>query len=491
MRKLVLLVAALTAAVLSSIGMATTTVSASTTTQADVPRLHREGRFLVDQYDRVVIVHGVNLVWKRAPYAPPDTPAGFTSEDAAWLAKYGFNGARLGVMWSGVTPRQPGIADPTYFQRVDRVTSLLASRKIWTLFDMHQDQWHEEYGGEGVPDFAAKRPLPYALAPYVKVPFPQGYWTPEVSTIFDDLWANKDDLQTDWAAAWTLIAEHYRNQPYSMGYDLLNEPWAGMEWPSCLTTGCPSTYPQELQPAMTRGLAAVRRADPNGIVWWEPQQFTSGQKLDSYYTAVPGERNLGFSWHNYCPDVFLESQGVPGSNTDNCKDFTADRESHAIAQAGRMDAAALMTEWGATDNVQAIGIDAAGADAGLMGWTYWAYKHWADPTTADESQGLFADDAELSTIKQDKLRQLVRTYPQATAGTPTAFSYDATTGHFSMTYRPNPRISQPTQIFVSPLTSAHGYDVKVAGGTASKSGSLVLVKSASTATVTVTVTPRT
>ena len=71
-----------------------------------------------------------------------------------------------------------------------------------------------------------------------------------------------------------------------------------------------------------------------------------------------------------------------------------------------------------------------------MGWTYWAYKHWDDPTTADDSQGLFTDDADLSTVKMDKLRQLVRTYPQATAGTPTNISYDATTGLFSMTYTP-------------------------------------------------------
>jgi len=39
-----------------------------------------------------------------------------------------------------------------------------------------------------------------------------------------------------------------------------------------------------------------------------------------------------------------------------------------------MNAAALMTEWGATDNVNAIGIDTAGADEALMGWTYWAYN---------------------------------------------------------------------------------------------------------------------
>src|ERR1700754_4774095 len=106
------------------------------------PRLHREGRFLVDQYGRVVIVHGLNIVWKRAPYAPPDTAAGFTAKDAAFFKKYGFNGARLGVLWSGVTPTQPGVADPACFRRLDRVTGLLAKNQVWTLFDMHQDMWH-------------------------------------------------------------------------------------------------------------------------------------------------------------------------------------------------------------------------------------------------------------------------------------------------------------------------------------------------------------
>jgi endoglycosylceramidase len=155
-----------------------------------------------------------------------------------------------------------------------------------------------------------------------------------------------------------------------------------------------------------------------------------------------------------------------------------------------MNAASLMTEWGATDNVKAIGIDAAGADQALMGWTYWAYKHWDDPTTADQSQGLFTDDSDLSTVKMDKLRQLVRTYPQATAGIPTAISYDPATGDFSMTYTPNPAITAPTQIFVSPLTAPKGYDVAVSGGHAQKAGSLVQVRATSRQPVTVSVTPR-
>src|SRR5215210_1663009 len=114
MKKLALLLAAVVALTFAPSGTSNGTATAT----AEAPRLQRQGRFLVDQYGRVVIVHGLNMVWKRAPYAPPDTAAGFTAKDAAWLKKYGFNGARLGMLWAGVTPTKPGVADPSYFKRV-------------------------------------------------------------------------------------------------------------------------------------------------------------------------------------------------------------------------------------------------------------------------------------------------------------------------------------------------------------------------------------
>jgi endoglycosylceramidase len=129
-----------------------------------------------------------------------------------------------------------------------------------------------------------------------------------------------------------------------------------------------------------------------------------------------------------------------------------------------MHAVPLMSEWGATDNVRAIEIDAAVADEHLMGWTHWAYKRWDDPTTADTSQGLFRDDADPSSVKRAKLRMLVRTYAQATAGTPLAMHFDPSTGAFRYRYRPDPSIAAPTRIFVSPLHYPHGYRVRVDGG---------------------------
>ena len=459
---------------------------------ADPPQLRREGRWLVDPQGRVVIVHGLNLVWKHKPYAPPATRAGFLPRDARWFARYGFNAARIGTLWAGLTPDEPGVADPAYVAKWQRVMDLLSRQRIWMLLDAHQDQWHETYGGEGVPEWAAVRPPPYDAAPPVVAPFPTGYWTAEVSTVFDNFWADEHDLLEGWVDAWRVAARQWRDQPHLMGYDLLNEPWMGREWPTCLADGCPDSYRTELQPAMDQARQAIRDLDPDNLVWWEPQQFAGGQELDTFYESVPGERQLGFSWHNYCPDVFFESQGVPGGDVENCVEFSGNRNRHALDQARRMHAVPMMSEWGATDNLRALEIDAEVADQHLMGWTHWAYKYWNDPTTADGDQGLFRDDADLSSVKRKKLRRLVRTYAQATAGTPLLMRFDDHTGDFVFRYRPDPTIDAPTRIFVSPLHYPGGRRIQVEHGrVVRRSPRLLSVDASSQRIVTVRITRRT
>lgn len=418
----------------------------------------------MDRQGRVVILHGFNLVWKLDPYAPPATAEGFTRRDARWLRRHGFNGVRLGTLWAGLTPQKPGRGAPSYRRRWQRVMDLLAEQRIWMQLDMHQDQWHEIYGGEGVPDWALHRPAVLGALPPLNLPFPIGYWTPENSRVFDEFWADEHEGIDDWAAAWQVAARWWRDQPYLMGYDLINEPWMGLEWLSCLTTGCKASYVKELQPAYERVTAAIREVDRDNLVWWEPQQLSAGQLIPTFLEPMAGERQLGYSWHNYCQDVFLESQGLPIGDVENCWEFSRDRNGTALDQAARIHAAPMMSEWGASDNLRAVEIDAAVADEHLMGWTHWAYKQWRDPTTADEAQGMFADDADLTSVKRAKLRRLVRTYARAVAGTPVRMTFDARSGDFVFRYRPDRRIQAPTELFVSPLHYPDGYRVRVRNG---------------------------
>lgn len=458
----------------------------------DPPQLRRDGRWLVDQHGRVVLVHGMNLVWKHAPYVPPDSPEGFTDADAEWLAEHGFNGARIGTLWAGLQPDGPGALDASYVQRWQRVMDDLAERGIWMQLDFHQDQWNEVYDGAGMPDWATHRPASYALLPPVNAPFPLGYWMPEQSTFWDELWRGRHGTLDAWAAAWRLTAEHWRDQPYSMGYDLMNEPWAGLEaMTACLALGCPEHYERELQPAMTQALQAIRAVDPDNVVWFEPQQLSGGRGTSTSFTAVAGEDQLGLSWHNYCPQVFFESMGLPGQDVEQCAAYNESIHGLRAAEAERMRAVGLMSEFAATDNVRAIEIDTAAADRHLAGWMHWAYKGWGDPTTADPAQGLFHDDADLASTKP-KVRALVRSYPQATCGTPRSLSFDPATGAFDYTYVAGQCGGQPTEVFVSPLHYPHGYDVQVDGGAPAGTAAhhRLLVRAAPGAEVRVRITAR-
>jgi hypothetical protein len=84
----------------------------------------------------------------------------------------------------------------------------------------------------------------------------------------------------------------------------------------------------------------------------------------------------------------------------------------------------------------------------------------------------------------------VRTYPQATAGTDLSYDYDPATGRFTMSYTADPSIDAPTRIFVSPLTSPHGFDVAASAGAVSVHGSYVDIRAHAPGEIQVTITPR-
>ena len=162
--------------------------------------------------------------------------------------------------------------------------------------------------------------------------------------------------------------------------------------------------------------------------------------------------------------MFLESQGLPGGDVEKCLAYSRGRHAHALDQSRRMNAAPLMSEWGATDNVRAVRIDAQAADESLMGWTHWAYKRWNDPTTADDAQGLFRDDADLG---YGQARQGAGAGAHLRPGHRRHASDDALRprpGGFDYRYRPNRAITAPTVIFVSPLHYPRGFRVVVDGG---------------------------
>jgi endoglycosylceramidase len=302
--------------------------------------------------------------------------------------------------------------------------------------------------------------------------------------------------------AWKGVAAKWKNQPYHMGYDLLNEPWAGMEYPTCIFlygVGCPSSDSDEIQPFFEHAITGIRTVDANNIVWMEPQLLAGGTGYPTGLGPIEGESQLGYSFHNYCPlnALFQAAQLgliVGTLPVDTCESFENNTMDQARASAERMGAVEMLTEFGASDDLALIARVTAQADARLIGWQYWHYKNWSDPTTQSQEsgeQGMFADDADLGSVKVDKLKLLERTYPQATAGIPVELSFNPDTAEFSYRYTPR-SAGGPTEIYVPVGTHyPQGYTVQVSGATvqsAANATRLVLANNPGASEVTVTVT---
>jgi endoglycosylceramidase len=422
-------------------------------------RLHREGHWLVDSSGRVVVLHGVNAVWKKPPYAPPATAAGFTAADADWIAAQGFNTVRLGVIFAGVMPRR-GVVDPSYLEKVARVVDLLTKRKVWVLLDFHQDMYNERFAGEGFPAWAVHDdgiPTP------VNAGFPGNYFQPSTSRAFDNLYANVDGLEDLYAQAWKAVAKRFLRTPYVLGYDVMNEPWPGTQVTTCTNpVGCPVFDTQSLQPLYEKVIAAIRTVDRTGLVWVEPNVIFNDGAL-TQLGALGGltDPALGLSWHQYCTTAALthSSGGTAGPDCGPQGELVFD---NADAAAGTRWAS-LLTEFGASDDLPDVERIVTTADQHLVGWQYWQYKEWGDPTTeSNESggQGLFTKDGDLRTLKQAKADLLVRPFARAVAGVPTSMGYEPTIGVFVLRYQAKKGL---TEVVLPKRHYPHGYRVVLTG----------------------------
>ena len=138
--------------------------------------LSNTGRWITDARGRVVILHGLNMVYKLPPYEPG--AVGFGADDAGFLRRNGFNTVRLGLIHKAVEP-QPGQYDSAYIDAIRSTERMLAARGIFSLLDFHQDLYNEKFEGEGFADWAV---LDDGLPAEPLTGFPASYLTAQGST---------------------------------------------------------------------------------------------------------------------------------------------------------------------------------------------------------------------------------------------------------------------------------------------------------------------
>ena len=449
---------------------------------APVGPLGHSGRFLTDPAGQVVILHGLNMVSKVAPYEPQ--AAGFGLAAARSLAADGFDVVRLGVLYSAVEP-EPGVFSAAYVASIKRTVAVLAGQGVYSLLDFHQDQLATAFGGEGFPAWSVETDG-LAETPYA---FPSGYASSAaLAAAFDNLWTDQPGPggvgpQERYAAAWRYVAARFAGDPSVLGYDLFNEPWPA------------SGTDAELGAFYAKVIAAIRTVDRRHLVFYEPfVLFNFGQQTTLPHFSDP---DLGMSFHDYCP-------ADAATEPTECAADEARPVANALARARVTGDALVETEFGATDDLADLARVEGIADAHGISWIEWAYCGCDDPTGSvpPSIEGLVADpalSARGANVDAAKLAVLSEPYPRLTAGTPRRYSFDRATRTMRYTYSaasPSGRrfgTGSCSAMLVPRAQYPTGYSVEVTGArvtSAPGAGVLTLVKrSGDRPTVSVEVRP--
>jgi endoglycosylceramidase len=317
---------------------------------------------------------------------------------------------------------------------------VLARHHIYVLLDFHQDGYGPLVHGNGFPEWAT---LTDGL-PNPDVGFPTYYiQNPALQRAFDNFWANAPGpdgvpLQQHYATALRSVARAVRDEPYVLGYDLMNEPWPGTDWSTCLTA-CPDIEQARLLPFEQRMTNAIRSVDTRHLVFSEPFVLfnfgTTGTVVPS-----PTTPRAALSFHVYAVSPDAEPDVV----------------AHARAAGLTQHAPPLATEYGAVTDPATITRIASTIEDGLISWAFWSYD---ENLVVDKSKPPTPDN-----VRQPVLDALARPYAALTNGIPTAWHYDAATGdlQFSYTTRGNP--ADDTIIVLGARAYPGGYGVTVTGG---------------------------
>lgn len=283
--------------------------------------------FIESDTGRQMLFHGINAVVKGIPYIPVsdhfDVDLSLSSQDHETLADLGVNVYRLGTMWKGVEPSQ-GEYNQTYLSQIRDIMHEAAKHGIYTYFDMHQDVLSEYFCGEGIPDYAVQFdtteyqhshdfPAPDD-DPYVDVAsdgfptrqdcakngWPSYYETYATGYAFQQLYQNESILSS-WTKFWCKLASEFGMENSLLGYELINEPWAGdtFSYPALLL---PSVADKNnLQPAYDVLAPGIREYDNETLIFFAA--VTWDDPVPVGFDHAPGGEEYSsfsvFAYHYY------------------------------------------------------------------------------------------------------------------------------------------------------------------------------------------------
>ena len=199
---------------------------------------------------------------------------------------------------------------------------------------------------------------------------------------------------------------------------------------------------------------------------------------------------LVLNFHDYCS----YRSGVTGNPT-NLSACVAQEESTFVRRSSEGPLVAtpsqplglplFMSEFGATQSSALLQNLTRVADQSLIGWAYWSWKYYDDPT-GSSAEALASPSGQLHPIAN----ALSQPYPQAVAGSLTLIDYDAGSDAFYLNFLSNPEVKAPSLIAVPAQRYPKGYCAQTSAGQVHKvPGALEVTNPQKIETVEVTVTP--
>lgn len=296
------------------------------------------------------------------------------------------------------------------------------------------------------------------------------YVTESCGFAFQCLYKNVNLFGYYFQLYWTIVSKAFANRKSILGYELLNEPWAGDIYanPLLLLPGVAGHF--NLLPLYDQAYKTIRQYDSTTLIFFEP--VTWGVLFDQNYFGTGFNRPPGndpqttvLSWHYYCWLLqFTPNPLVNGTYPMFKRVICDDLQIHLSFGSIKLDMLQLgggpsfLTEFGVCayskyvngtpyvmDECEAL-TDAT--DAYLQSWAYW------DSNFFDSYTGQVNDEI---------VNVFSRVYPMAVNGEPILLRYNTTTKEFLFKYEQNvtslSQAKQNTEIYVPPQVYERGFGV--------------------------------
>lgn len=233
--------------------------------------------FFEDELGRTRLFRGINSVVKKDPWYDPQM---LDPKRVQELSDLGFNVIRLGTMWTGVMPESSQKINKTYVKILKTMSDRFAQSGLYTLLDMHQDLLWKVQDQDNVGTYWGVPPwLKQLVQPHEKLfpwplnqigVWPCGYLTHEISRGFQSIYDNKNGTAYWLSMFWQYMSSVFKDQSQILGYELINEPWAGdiFSDPSLLLPGVAGR--KNLEPLYDRLHHVIREEDDVTLIFWEP-----------------------------------------------------------------------------------------------------------------------------------------------------------------------------------------------------------------------------